>query len=77
MFVLALSDTWLGAIAAVCSIIGIAMTILSYVAGRRSAATQAANDCHERLLAEQRRTETLSTELHTLRMRQNEPWVPE
>jgi septum formation topological specificity factor MinE len=44
------------------------MAILSHIAGRRNAAEQAADELHEKLLAEQRRSEELSAELHRLRM---------
>ena len=62
------AETLFGAVAALCSIIGIAMAILSHIAGRRNAAEQAADELHEKLLAEQRRSEELSAELHRLRM---------
>lgn len=68
---LALAEaTLFGLVAALTSLLGSAMAILSYVGGRRNAAEKAAQECHEQLLAEQRVSEQLSRELHELRMQQ-------
>lgn len=68
---LAVSETLFGAIAAFSALLGVAMTILSYIAGRKNAAELASEDCHERLLASQRQAEQLSEELHELRMQRH------
>lgn len=64
--------TILGLVGAVCSILGIAMAILSHISGRKDAAEQASRDCHEKLLAEERRTERLSKQLQELRLKHGE-----
>ena len=55
-----------------CSIVGISISILSYIYSRRNAAEKASHDCHENLLAEQRRTEKLSKQLQELRLKYGE-----
>ena len=65
------TETLLGSAAAFCSILGIAMAILSHFSTRKSAAEEACRVCHEQLLEEQRVSEQLSAELHALRMEQN------
>lgn len=73
MFVLALAEpTIFGIIAAGCSILGIAMAILSHISTRKNAAEEASRNCHERLLAEERLTEKLSKELRELRLKYGE-----
>ena len=62
-------DTLLGAAAVVASLSGLAMTVFSYVSGRKDATRKAENECHEKLMAEQRASEKLSDELHELRMK--------
>ena len=55
-----------------CSILGISLSILSYIYSRRNAAEQASRKCHEELLAEERRTEKLSRQLQELRLKYGE-----
>lgn len=70
--IFAVDTTLFGAIASICSIIGIAMGILSHIAGRKNAAQEASRKCHEDLLAEERLTEKLSKELQALRLKYGE-----
>ena len=72
MEIFAAETSLIGAIAAFSSLLGVAMAILSHVSTRRNAAEQAQRECHEQLLAEQRVSERLSTELHELRMKYGE-----
>jgi hypothetical protein len=62
-------DHLLGAAAVIASLAGLAMTVFGYVSGRKDATHKAEMLCHEKLLAEQRVSEGLSTELHELRMK--------
>ena len=73
MLIYAISEpTFFGVIASLCSIIGIALSILSHISGRKAAAEEAAQKCHEELLAEQRMTEKLSKELRDIRLKYGE-----
>jgi hypothetical protein len=67
-------DTALGAAAVLASVAGLAMTIFSYVGGRKDATNKAEVVCHEKLMAEQRVSEKLSDELHTIRMPHHEDY---
>lgn len=71
-WIFAVDATVLGSIAAICSIIGVAMAILSHISTRKDAAEKAARETHEALLAEQRRTEVLSKQLQELRLKYGE-----
>lgn len=64
--------TVFGLVGAFCSILGIALGILSHISTRKSAAEDASRKCHELLLAEERRTEQLSRELQKLRLKYGE-----
>lgn len=68
MLPLAVEPTLFGAIAAFSTLLGVSMTILSYISNRHSSAEKATVECHQNLLDEQRRSEALSAELHELRM---------
>lgn len=70
--VFAVEPTIFGAVASICSVIGIAMAILSHISGRKNAAQEAARKCHEDLLSEQRMTEKLSKELKEIRLKYGE-----
>jgi hypothetical protein len=73
MLVLALAEpTIFGIIAAACSLVGIAMAVLSHISTRKNAAEEASRNCHERLLEEERTTEKLSKELRDLRLKYGE-----
>ena len=73
MIIIAMAEpTIFGIIAAGCSILGIAMAILSHISTRKNAAEEASRNCHERLLAEERLTEKLSKELQELRLKYGE-----
>lgn len=69
MFAVA-ETTLFGLAAAVSTVIGAVLAILSYRSGAKNAAEKAAQDCHDQLMAAQRESEQLSTELHKLRMEQ-------
>lgn len=71
-WVFAVEPTIFGAVASICSVLGIAMAILSHVSGRKSAAEEASRKSHEALLNEQRLTEKLSKELQDLRLKYGE-----
>ena len=64
--------TLLGLIGGICSVIGVSMGILSHISTRRSAAEEASRKCHEDLLAEERRSETLSRQLQEIRLKHGE-----
>jgi len=73
MMVLAIAEpTIFGIIAAGCSLVGIAMAVLSHISTRKNAAEEASRHCHERLLEEERTTEKLSKELRDLRLKYGE-----
>jgi formiminotetrahydrofolate cyclodeaminase len=73
MVIFAFADpTVFGLVAAICSIIGTSLATLSHISGRKKAAEDAAVECHERLLAEQRRSEELSKKLQEIRLRYGE-----
>ena len=61
-------DPALGTAAGLASVAGLGMTIFSYISGRKDATHKAEQLCHEKLMAEQRVSEALSDELHTIRM---------
>jgi hypothetical protein len=60
--------TLFGVAAAVSSISGVVLAILSHRAGAKSAKEQAAKETHEQLLAARAEAEALSAELHKLRL---------
>lgn len=72
MVVFAIEATLFGFIGAFCSLLGIALAILSHISARKSAAEEASRKCHEALLAEERMTEKLSKELKELRVKYGE-----
>ena len=51
------------------------MTVFSYVSGRKDATRKAEQLCHEKLMAEERVSESLSRELHDIRMLHHGGWV--
>ena len=61
-------DTALGVAAVVASLSGLVMTVFSYISGRKDATHKAEMLCHEKLMAEQRVSEELSTQLHEIRI---------
>ena len=63
---------WVDVIAVCCSVIGIAMAILSYIFNRKNASEEAEHRLHEELLAEERRTEELSRKLKEIRLKYGE-----
>lgn len=60
--------TLFGAAAALSSVVGIILAILSHRQTRKSAEAQAAKETHEQLLLARQEAERLSAELHKLRM---------
>ena len=63
--------TLFGLAAALSSIVGVVLAILSHRAGRKAAEAKAAQDTHEQLLLARAEAERLSAELHKLRMEQD------
>ena len=61
-------DVLLGFAAALTSIMGVFLTVYSLRSGRKDATRKAEEECHQKLLAEQRVSEQLSGELHQIRM---------
>ena len=55
---------------------GLAMTVFSFISGRKDATRRAEELCHEKLLAEHRVAEQLSAELHALRMEADAVRIP-
>ena len=60
-------DHWLGLATIVVSLAGLAMTVFSFISGRKDATRRAEEICHEKLLAEHKVTEQLSAELLELK----------
>jgi hypothetical protein len=60
--------TLFGVAAAFSSIAGVVLAWLSHRQGRKAAERQAEAEVHEQLLAARREAETLSAELHKLKM---------
>jgi hypothetical protein len=65
-----MSETTLfGLAAAVSSLVGVWLAVLSYRTNRKSARNKAEQETHEQLLAARAESEALSAELHRLRMK--------
>lgn len=64
--------TLFGIAAAVSTLIGVVLTVASYIANRRTAAEKAADEAREQLVQARAEAERLSEELHKLRMGANE-----
>lgn len=71
IFVFAADVTLLGTAAAVSTIIGVALAILSHKSGQRAAEAKAAQETHDELLQARKEAEELSAELHKLKMERN------
>ena len=70
---LALSvESWLGVATVLVSFAGLAMTVFSYITGRKDATKRAEEICHDKLLEAHRKSEDLSAELYKLRMEKSE-----
>jgi len=59
--------TVLGIAAAVSTLIGIVLAVASYISGRRTAAEQAAEDAHAKVMAANAEAERLAEELRKLK----------
>lgn len=67
--VLAVAEaTWFGIAAALSSMVGVVLAVLSHRAGRKAAKEEAAANTHEQLLAARAEAERLSAELHALKI---------
>ncbi len=72
MWILATDTVLFTAIATFCTLLGVAMAILSHVSTAKNSAEKAQRETHAALLAEERRTERLSRQLQELRLRYGE-----
>jgi hypothetical protein len=64
--------TALGIAATVSTLIGVVLAVASYIANRRTAAEQAAEEEHTRYIEARTKAEQLEEELHKLRMGRDE-----
>jgi uncharacterized protein YciW len=60
--------TALGIAATVSTLIGIVLSVASYIANRRTAAERAAEEAHAKVMEAHAESERLAEELHKLRM---------
>lgn len=72
MLLAADNTTLFGAAAAFSTLVGVALAVSSHISNRKAAREAAAKETHAELLAARAEAESLSAQLHELRMRIHE-----